>query len=83
MKVKLLLLIAMMGTTIMWSQNKVYWQKQASNPSKVLKESHQTLKEFQTFSLNSQELKQALTGVAQRNQFSVSSNTILSFPNSE
>ncbi len=83
MKVKLLLLIAMMGTTIMWSQNKVYWQKQASNPSKVLKESHQTLKEFQTFRLNSQELKQALTGVAQRNQFSVSSNTILSFPNSE
>ncbi|MBD10717.1 MAG: hypothetical protein CMC68_08255, partial [Flavobacteriaceae bacterium] len=67
----------------MWSQNKVYWQKQASNPSKFLKESHQTLKEFQTFSLNSQELKQALNGVSQRNQFSVSSNTILSFPNSE
>ena len=83
MKVKLLLLIAMMGTTIMWSQNKVYWQKQASNPSKVLKESHQTLKEFQTFSLNSQALKQALNGVAQRNQFSVTSNTVISFPNSE
>jgi len=83
MKIKLLLLIAMMGTTIMWSQNRVFWEKQASNSSKLLKESHQTLKEFQTFSLNSQALKQALNGVAQRNQFSVTSNTVLSFPNSE
>ena len=73
----------MMGTTMVWSQNKAFWQKQTANPSKVLKESHQTLKEFQTFSLNTQALRQALNGVAQRNQFSVTSNTILSFPNSE
>ncbi|WP_426431789.1 immunoglobulin-like domain-containing protein [Winogradskyella sp. HB-48] len=83
MKIKLLLLITMMGTTMLWSQSRVFWQKQTSNPSKVLKESHQTLKEFQTFSLNTQALRQALNGVAQRNQFSVTSNTILSFPNSE
>jgi proteasome assembly chaperone (PAC2) family protein len=83
MKIKLLLLITMMGTTMLWSQNKVFWQKQTSNPSRVLKESHQTLKEFQTFSLNTQALRQALNGVAQRNQFSVTSNTVISFPNSE
>ncbi|WP_299112136.1 immunoglobulin-like domain-containing protein [uncultured Winogradskyella sp.] len=83
MKVKLLLVIAMMTSAMIWSQNKTFWQKQTSNANSVVKENHQSLKTFQTFSLNTQALKQALNGVAQRNQFSVVSNTILSFPNSQ
>jgi hypothetical protein len=67
----------------MWSQDRVLWQKQRINVNAIQKQSHQTLKEYHTFSLNSNALKQSLTGVVQRNQFSVTSNTILSFPNSE
>ncbi|WP_422106728.1 immunoglobulin-like domain-containing protein [Winogradskyella sp.] len=84
MRIKALLLIAMMtATATLWSQSKVFWQKQTSNASLLSKTSHQSLKEFQTFSLNVNALRQALNGVAQRNDFSVSSNTILSFPNAE
>ncbi|WP_430467059.1 immunoglobulin-like domain-containing protein [Winogradskyella ouciana] len=83
MKIKLLLLIVMMNTTIAWTQNTTLWQKQTSNATTVLQENHQSLKTFQTFSLNTDALRQSLKNVAQRNDFSVSSNTILSFPNSE
>jgi len=71
-----------MTTTFAWSQ-KTVWQKQSVSTSTILKENHQSLKEFQTFSLNKEALTQSLNGVAQRNDFSVLSNTILSFPNSE
>ena len=83
MKIKLLLLIVMMNTTIVWTQNTTLWQKQTSNATTVLQENHQSLKTFQTFSLNTDVLRQSLKNVAKRNDFSVSSNTILSFPNSE
>ncbi|WP_296385131.1 immunoglobulin-like domain-containing protein [Winogradskyella sp.] len=83
MKIKLLLLIVTMTTTFSWSQSKVVWQKQNASVNTVLKENHQSLKEFQTFSLNTDALRQSLNGVTQRNDFSISSNTILSFPNSE
>lgn len=82
MKKKLLMLIVVMSATFAWSQGKI-WHKQTSNASTILKENHQSLKEFQTFSLNAEALKQSLNGVVQRNDFSVPSNTILSFPNSE
>ncbi|WP_243473328.1 reprolysin-like metallopeptidase [Winogradskyella sp. MH6] len=82
MKIKLLVITLVMST-IMWSQDSVLWQKQRTSANKILKESHQTLKTYHTFGLNADALRQSLTGVAQRNQFSVSSNTILSFPNSE
>ncbi|MTE26101.1 immunoglobulin-like domain-containing protein [Winogradskyella ouciana] len=83
MKIKLLLLIVMMNTTIVWTQNTTLWQKQTSNATTVLQENHQSLKTFQTFSLNTDALRQSLNDIVQRNDFSVSSNTILSFPNSE
>jgi hypothetical protein len=83
MRLKLLLFIAMMTSTIIWSQSNDLWQKTRSNTSTTLKENHQSLKEFHTFSLNIDALRQSLNGVAKRNNFSVSSNTILSFPNSE
>ncbi|WP_414731540.1 immunoglobulin-like domain-containing protein [Winogradskyella sp.] len=83
MKVKLLLIIFVMTATFVWSQDKALWQQQNPNASVILKQHHQSLKTFQSFSLNIDELRQALNGVVQRNQFSVSSNTILSFPNSE
>jgi hypothetical protein len=83
MRLKLLLFIAMMTSTIIWSQSNDLWQKTRSNASTTLKENHQSLKEFHTFSLNIDALRLSLNGVAKRNNFSVSSNTILSFPNSE
>ena len=83
MKTKLLLLILTITFTQGWAQNRTLWQKQTSNATTVSKASHQSLKEFQTFSLNVNALRQNLNGVAQRNQFSIASNTILSFPNSE
>lgn len=83
MKIKFLLLIAMMATTMLWSQNKVFWQNQTTDASSVLKENHQSLKEFHTFSLNTEALRQSLVSVPQRAQFSATSNTVLSFPNGE
>lgn len=72
-----------MSSTFAWTQSKALWQKQSASPSTILQENHQSLKTFQTFSLNTDALRQSLNGVVQRNNFSVSSNTILSFPNSE
>ena len=65
------------------AQNKALWQKQNSASKVILKENHKSLQKFQTFSLNVEALKQSLIGVAQRNDFSVNANKILSFPNSE
>ncbi|GAB4154156.1 MAG: hypothetical protein Tsb0033_01750 [Winogradskyella sp.] len=72
-----------MTTAMIWSQNKSPWQKQIPNANNISKESHLALKEFQTFNLNIEALRQSLRDVVQRNQFSVNSNLILSFPNSE
>ena len=83
MKIKFLLLIAMMGTTMIWSQSKVFWQKQTIDASTVIKENHQSIKEFHSFSLNTEALRQSLNSVTQRSQFLTVSNTILSFPNAE
>lgn len=83
MNIKMLSLIIMMSTTMIWSQNKSLWKKQSSNSNQILKENHKSLKEFETFNLNIEALRQSLNGVVQRNQFSVTSNVTLSFPNSE
>lgn len=84
MKAKLQMLICILMTSgLTWSQTKVFWQQQSINANTFLKESHQSLKTFQAYNLDAEALRQSLEGVVQRNQFSVSSNTILSFPNSE
>ena len=83
MKIKLLLLIITMTSTLAWTQNKTFWQKRTMNANTVLQENHQSLKMFQAFSLDTDALRQSLNGVAHRNDFTVQSNTILSFPNSE
>ncbi|MFC0603351.1 immunoglobulin-like domain-containing protein [Winogradskyella pulchriflava] len=83
MKIKLLLLIVTMASTFAWSQSKVLWQKQTVNSSTVLKSNHQSLKEFHSFNLNTESLRQSLNGVAQRNNFTTQSTTILLFPNYE
>jgi hypothetical protein len=83
MKNTLMLLIVMMISTFAWSQSKVFWKKQSSTATTVLKANHQSLQKFQSFSLNTDALRQALNGVVQRNDFSGPSNTVLLFPNSE
>jgi len=77
------MVISLVMSTIVWSQDRVFWQKQRTNTNTVVKESHLSLKEYHTFSLSSHALKESLSNVIQRSQFSVTSNTILSFPNAE
>ncbi len=77
------MVISLVMSTIVWSQDRVLWQKQRTNTNTVVKESHLSLKEYHTFSLSSHALKESLSNVIQRSQFSVTSNTILSFPNAE
>ncbi|WP_431133207.1 reprolysin-like metallopeptidase [Psychroserpens mesophilus] len=81
MKIKLLLLIFIMSSSLLLSQNKSLWQKQIASNSFRVKTSKQNLPKTQTFSLNIEALKQALSSVPQRGDFSKTSNVILSFPN--
>lgn len=83
MKVKLLLLVLVMSSSILWSQSKVFWQQQSFSSSTITKSSHQSLKTYQTFTLNAQALKQVLANAPQRNFSQNGSNLVLSFPNSE
>ncbi|MCA0152317.1 immunoglobulin-like domain-containing protein [Winogradskyella vincentii] len=83
MKVKLLLFIFAMSTSLVWSQSKVFWQQQNLSSNTITKSSHQSLKSYQTFSLDAQSLRQALVNAPDRNYSRNSSNVVLSFPNSE
>ncbi|MTE26100.1 reprolysin-like metallopeptidase [Winogradskyella ouciana] len=83
MKKEILLIIAMVATTMTWSQDNAIWQKESLRSNEVLKESHQSLNNSQSFNLDTDRLRQSLMGVAQRSDNSVSTTTILSFPNSD
>ncbi|WP_411893900.1 immunoglobulin-like domain-containing protein [Winogradskyella sp. A2] len=83
MKVKLLLLIFAMSTSLVWAQSNKFWQEQNISSSTITKSSHQSLKAYQTFSLNTQALKQVLANAPQRDFSRNGSNLVLSFPNSE
>ncbi|WP_461587329.1 immunoglobulin-like domain-containing protein [Winogradskyella sp.] len=83
MKIKLLLFIVMMTTTFMWSQNRSIWQVQSLKTNTVLKEHHQSLRDYSVFSLNTNALRQSLTSAPNRTVSKLRSKTIISFPNSE
>ncbi len=82
MKIKLLLLIAFLLSSMSMSlQSQNLWQKKTSDRNAITKANHKNLKEFQTFTLDVEGLKQALNGAPQRDNFNAVSNVILSFPN--
>ncbi len=80
---KTLLFIILMSTTIMFSQNKSFWQKQAPAHRSQIQSSKQNLPKTQTYSLNFEALKQALELAPERGSFAGNSNLIISFPNAE
>ena len=81
MKLKLLLLIVMMSTGLVFSQGKSLWKKQTNTFDLRVKPSKQDVPLNQTFNLNPQSLKQALVNAPDRSNFSASSNVVMSFPN--
>ncbi len=83
MKLKLLLLIALMSSGFVLSQNNSIWQKQTINNNLRVKQSKLDLPRTNTFVLNAQSLEQALVNTPLRNDLSSSSNVIVSFPNAE
>lgn len=80
MKIKLLLLIFIMSTSFAMSQSKTLWQKQTTDNNLRVKSSKQNLPRTQTFTLNTEGLKQALIKTPQRGG---KSNVVLSFPDDQ
>ena len=72
-----------MSTSITISQNKALWQKQTIKNNLRLKPSKQDLPRTQTFYLNTESLRQALTDVPQRGKSTNGSKVVLSFPNAD
>ena len=80
---KLLCIIMLMSATMMFAQKENFWQKQTAVSNSKVKASKQNLPKAQTFSLNIDDLKQALAKAPKREIANGFSNVILSFPNPE
>ncbi len=84
MKIKFILFIALtMSMLSVSSQSENFWQRTTPDRNAITKASHQNLQKFQSFTLNTEGLRQALSQAPSRDNFSPTSNVILSFPNSE
>lgn len=83
MKLKVLLITFVICTHFAMAQSNTFWQKQSFNNNLRLKSSKQDLPRTQTFNLNIEGLKQALSKAPDRNKTSKESTVVLSFPNSE
>ncbi|MFP4844648.1 immunoglobulin-like domain-containing protein [Winogradskyella sp. PE311] len=81
MKIKLLLLIGIMSTSFLFSQNKQFWIKEISTTNDLSKSNHKNLKEFHLFSLDVAILKQQLESAPNRDDFGRPSNVVISVPN--
>jgi proteasome assembly chaperone (PAC2) family protein len=81
MKMKLLLLVAIMSTSFLFSQNSQFWKKEITTSNDLSKSNHQNLKAFHLFSLDVNVLKQQLESAPSRSEFSRPSNLIISVPN--
>jgi len=83
MKIKLLLLVALMSVSFAMSQSKSLWQKQTIDNNFRVKPGKQDLPTSQTFVLNTQSLRQALSNAPQKETLTKGANVIMSFPNAE
>ncbi|WP_460220493.1 reprolysin-like metallopeptidase [Psychroserpens sp. MEBiC05023] len=84
MKIKLLLLITLISTNFVLAQKTSFWSKQTNRSNIAVKASKQNLPKTQTFTLNINGLKQALTKAPNRKVLNNgSSGVILSFPNDQ
>ncbi|WP_299223709.1 immunoglobulin-like domain-containing protein [uncultured Psychroserpens sp.] len=80
MKIRLVLLIALMSANVVMSQSNSLWNRQSIKNDTKVKFSKQNLPTTHTFVLNIQALRQALINTPQRGS---DSNVILSFPNAD
>nr|WP_321234047.1 immunoglobulin-like domain-containing protein [uncultured Psychroserpens sp.] len=84
MKIKLLLLITLISTNFVLAQGNSLWKRQANRSDIAVKASKQNLPKTQTFTLNINGLKQALSKAPDRKFLhNGASGVILSFPNDE
>jgi len=84
MKIKLLLLIALISTSFVFAQSNSVWAKQFNTRNITVKSSKQNLPKTQMYTLNMSALKQALVSVPNRESLNnMSSGVVLSFPNDE
>jgi hypothetical protein len=82
MKLRLLCLVALLGYSLAWGQDKNFWKQEVISSSRITKQSHQALKSYQTFSLNLSGLQEALSNAPQRSS-SLQSSVQISIPNSQ
>ncbi len=80
---KTLLVIILMSTSFVFSQNNAFWQKQIPANVSEAKLSRQNLPTKEVYGLNLQALKEVLSTAPERGTFSGNSNLIISFPNAE
>ncbi len=80
---KKLLLLFLLCTSFAFSQSKSFWQKQTPANISKIKPSKQILPTKETYNLNIEALKQALSKAPIRGEFYGNSNLIISFPNAE
>ena len=82
-EIKSIIITFVICTHFAMAQSNTLWQKQSINSNLRLKSSKQNLPRTQTFNLNAEGLKQALTKAPDRSKTSKESTVVLSFPNSE
>lgn len=80
---KTLLVVFLLNVVFAFSQSKSFWQKQNSASITNVKSSRQDLPKQETYVLDLQNLKQALTSAPLRGTLTGNSGVIISFPNSE
>jgi chitodextrinase len=84
MKIKLLLLIAIISTNFVLAQGNSLWKQQTHRSNIAVKASKQNLPTTQTFTLNISALKQVLVNAPRRSSlYNGQSGVILSFPNDQ
>ena len=80
---KALLLVFLLFTTFVFSQGKVFWQKESPANRSLVKTSRSHLPTKQTYSLDIEGIKAVLQQAPVRGEFTGTSKVIIAFPNHE
>ncbi|OEJ98685.1 hypothetical protein A8C32_05665 [Flavivirga aquatica] len=82
MKKLLPILLILFNSTFIFSQSSSFWEKVSSTKNAKIKKSKKDITAPNTYTLNIEGLKKALTNVPKRRNLSKKSETIIAFPNS-
>ena len=83
MKKLLTILLILLNSTFVFSQNNTFWKKETSSNVSKVKINKQNIKNPDVYTLNIKGLKQALSNATERFDSNKTSNIIISFPNSK